>query len=187
MKGLWCAMVTKTLHPSDPMRNDPGAKAALNDELTDLRSYPVWDEDEPVEAKVLATTVPHAHVARIFPIFGVKNWEHAPSRKWKARVVFEGSHVKTATGQWALFHDIGAIPSTMSACRAALAVYALVPGARLYQSDCVKAYVQALMKGTPTYVRLPKAWWPSHWVGRYVDPVCKLLRALHGHPDAGNS
>ena len=36
-EGLWCAMVTKTLHPSDPMRNDPGAKAALNDELTDLR------------------------------------------------------------------------------------------------------------------------------------------------------
>ena len=186
-EGLWCAMVTKTLHPSDPMRNDPGAKAALNDELGDLRSYPVWDEEEPIEAKALAVEMPHAHVARIFPVFGVKNWEHVPSRKWKARVVFEGSHVKTATGQWALFHDIGAIPSTMSACRAALAVYCLVPGARLYQSDCVKAYVQALMRGTPTYVRLPKAWWPSHWVGRFVDPVCKLLRALYGHPDAGNS
>ena len=185
--SLWCSMVTKTLHPSDPMRNHPGAKQAIDSELADLRSYPVWDEEAPVEAKQLANEQPEAHIARIFPIVGVKHWEDPTQHLWKARVVFEGSHVKTATGQWALFHDLGAVPSTMSACRAALAVYCLIPGAKLYQSDCVKAYVQAEMRGTPTYVRLPKAWWPPHWVGKYQDPVCRLLRALYGHPDAGNN
>ena len=186
-RGLWCSMVTKTLHPSDPMRNHPGAKMAIENELADLRSYPVWDEENPIEAKQLAVDQPDAHIARIFPIVGVKHWEDPTQHLWKARVVFEGSFVKTATGQWALFHDLGAVPSTMSACRAALAAYCLIPGAKLYQSDCVKAYIQALMRGTPTYVRLPKAWWPSHWVGRFQDPVCRLLRALYGHPDAGNN
>ena len=42
------------------------------------------------------------------------------------------------------------------------------------------------MRGVETYVRLPKAWWPAHWAGKYEDPLCKLLRALYGHPEAGN-
>ena len=100
--------------------------------------------------------------------------------------MFGGNRVKTATGQWAMFQDMGAVPSTMAACRAILAAYTVTKGAELYQSDCVKAYVQAPMTGTATYIRLPKAWWPPHWVGRFRDPLCRLLRALYGHPDAGN-
>ena len=74
----------------------------------------------------------------------------------------------------------------MSACRALLAAYAVTKDGYLLQSDCLRAYTQAPMKGEETYVRLPKAWWPSHWIGRYRDPVCRLLRALYGHPDSGN-
>ena len=81
---------------------------------------------------------------------------------------------------------MGAVPSTMSACRAILAAHAVTKDSVLLQSDCTKAYVQAPMKGTPTFIRLPKAWWPPHWVGKYRDPLCRLLRALYGHPDAGN-
>ena len=179
-------MVTKTLHPSDPMSRHPGALAAVQKELDDLRSHPAWDEANPVEADELAKTQPEAHVARVFPIIGIKNFEDPSNHVWKGRIVFAGNRVKTATGQWAMFQDMGAVPSTMAACRAILAAYTAVKGSQLFQSDCVKAYVQALMSGTPTYIRLPKAWWPAHWVGKFRDPLCKLLRALYGHPDAGN-
>ena len=36
----------------------------------------------------------------------------------------------------------------------------------------------------PTWVRLPKDQWPAAW-SKYHDPVCPLLLALYGHPDAG--
>ena len=85
-----------------------------------------------------------------------------------------------------MFADLGAVPSTMSACRAVLACYALTRDAVLLQSDCVKAYIQADMKGVPTYVRLPKAWWPKGWETKYRDPLCKLIKAIYGHPDSGN-
>ena len=184
--GLWCAMVTKTLRPSDPMTRHPGALKAVQNELDDLRSHPAWDEEHPVEASDLIREQPDAHVARVFPIIGIKNFEDPPNHLWKGRIVVAGNNIKTASGQWALFQDMGAVPSTMAACRTILAAYSVMKGAEVYQSDCVKAYVQAEMKGTPTYVRLPKAWWPPHWVGRYRDPLCRLLRALYGHPDAGN-
>ena len=42
------------------------------------------------------------------------------------------------------------------------------------------------MKGPKTYIRMPKAWWPKHWAGKFKDPVCELKRALYGHPNAGD-
>ena len=184
--GIWCSLVTKTLHPGDPLCQSPPALECVRSELEDLRSVPTWDEDHPVESDELKRTKPHVHVARIFPIIGVKNWEDPESHRWKGRIVLAGNLIKTAMGQWALFGEIGAVPSTMSACRALLAAYAITPDACLLQSDCLRAYTQAPMKGEETYIRLPKAWWPSHWVGRYKDPLCRLLRALYGHPDSGN-
>ena len=53
------------------------------------------------------------------------------------------------------------------------------------QADCIKAYLQALMEGVPTFVKLPRACWPSSWHQRFRDPVVRLLRALYGHPLAG--
>ena len=50
----------------------------------------------------------------------------------------------------------------------------------------IRAYVQAAMKGPATWIRLPKAWWPRHWADRFRDPVCRLKKALYGHPEAGN-
>ena len=62
---------------------------------------------------------------------------------------------------------------------------AVIPGMRRKQSDCIQAYVQALLKGTKTFVSLPRAWWPQHWHS-YNDPVCELIYALYGHPRAGD-
>ena len=185
-RGLWCTLATKTLHPGDPMCRSPPALEAVASELSDLRSVPTWDEEQPKEADALKIENPNAHIARIFPIIGVKNWEDPASHRWKGRVVLAGNNIKTAVGQWALFGDISAVPSTMSACRALLAAFAVTHASTLLQSDCLRAYTQAPMKGEDTYVRLPKAWWPAHWVGKYRDPVCRLLRALYGHPESGN-
>ena len=54
------------------------------------------------------------------------------------------------------------------------------------QADAVMAYTQSLFKGTDTWVRLPPDQWPRSWVEQGMsDPVCKLTRALYGHPDSG--
>ena len=54
------------------------------------------------------------------------------------------------------------------------------------QSDAEQAYTQAKLGGTPTWVRLPKSAWPKAWHSMNLkDPVCPLVLALYGHPDAG--
>ena len=58
------------------------------------------------------------------------------------------------------------------------------------------AYLQAVIDSptrTPTFVELPKEWWPDSWfvdgalrqIPKYDRPHCRLLRALYGHPEAG--
>ena len=75
----------------------------------------------------------------------------------------------------------------------AVDVCGLQPGYTIEQADAEAAYTQCDLKGTPTWVRLPEDRWPPSWfemkggtrVPIYYDPVCLLLRALYGHPDAG--
>ena len=62
-----------------------------------------------------------------------------------------------------MFAELDNVPSTMSACRALLSVFAVSEDLILLQSDCVRAYVQAVLKGPPTFIRLPKAWQPEAW------------------------
>ena len=52
------------------------------------------------------------------------------------------------------------------------------------QADAVRAYVQAKLTGVPTWVRIPREMWPKSWANMR-DPVCPLVLALYGHPDAG--
>ena len=65
-------------------------------------------------------------------------------------------------------------------------------GYDIQQADAEAAYTQCELKGTETWVRLPEDRWPDEWFvwGRgvrtckYKDPVCRLKKALYGHPDA---
>ena len=59
------------------------------------------------------------------------------------------------------------------------------PGYRKAQADAKQAYIQALFKGVPTWLRLPKNRWPSHWSKQCIDPIVPLVLALYGHPDSG--
>ena len=123
-------MITKTLQPSDPLVRSPPAIKAIIDELADLREHKVWDEANPVEASEVALKEPEAHIVRVFEIVAIKHFEDKDAQKYKGRIVVSGDKVKTATGQWAVFQEIGIVPSTMAACRILLVTRsATAPGA----------------------------------------------------------
>eukprot|EP00969_Alexandrium_andersonii_P329448 14558026-Alexandrium_andersonii.AAC.1 len=71
----------------------------------------------------------------------------------------------------------------MEAAKAAYFV-AVLPGNIGAQLDATQAYPQAYLAGIKTYVRLPWHEWPAHWRGM-TDTVCRLTKALRGHPDSG--
>ena len=103
--------------------------------------------------------------------------------------MFAGNAVQTSSGQpaWELYQEVSQTPAAMQTVRAALAVAGLrgfTPKVR----DATQAYLQSRID-TPdrpaTWVRLPKAWWPDAWHGKFRDPVCRLRLALYGHPESG--
>ena len=83
----------------------------------------------------------------------------------------------------ATFQDMGSAPASMASGKFSDSL-GLLPEWKLTQADAVRAYTQALLKGTETWVRLPRDQWPKHWHSM-KDPVCRLRLALYGHPDAG--
>ena len=120
-------------------------------------------------------------------LFGIcveKNSELDPSmRKYKYRVVFQGNRVVDQNYEAAIFQDLGSTPATLEASRVADAFGAQENWATEI-ADAEQAYVQADMKGTPTWVCLP----PNQRRGKaakMTQPVYSLKKALYGHPDAG--
>ena len=106
--------------------------------------------------------------------------------------MFGGDQVRTGEGDWAVFEEVGSVPTAMTASRVLLACKMLNPDGLICQSDCISAYVQArLPKGDVTYCSLPRQWWPKRWQNadgswKYTNPVVRLIKALYGHPRAGD-
>ena len=48
-----------------------------------------------------------------------------------------------------------------------------------------RTYIQAVLKGPPTSIRLPKAWQLEAW-SSFKDPACRLVKVFYGHPHAGD-
>ena len=159
----WCCMVTETMHPSDLRCRSLPAKQALQEEIDSHHGHN-WDTDNPQESDTIKTQYPEAHIARVFLVYGLKDAEDAgkEKHKWRVRAVFGGDNIRTVTGQQAVFREIASTPSTMEAAR--LLIF-IAPFANfiILQADCVKAYLQAYMEGVPTFVKLPRAWWPDSW------------------------
>ena len=83
----------------------------------------------------------------------------------------------------AVFQELAEQPTTLEvSCD--VDAYGCIGGHTIEQVDVEQAYVQALMQGAPTYVRLPKHQWPKEWEGKRTDPVAPLKLALFGHPDS---
>ena len=62
--------------------------------------------------------------------------------------------------------------------------FGLRRGFDIQQPDAAQAYLQAEIRGKPTWVLLPQDQWPTSWAGMR-KPVCRLSVALSGHPDSG--
>jgi hypothetical protein len=172
-------------------RQNAKAMAALDKEWKKLIDQGCWDNSTVEEWHVVAARArkkdEKVHIGRIFDICVEKNSEldeNDPNRKFKGRVVFEGCHVKDESNNWAIFAEISSCPATMEAGKAADA-YGMFDNHDVQLADGESAYTQAKLKGTVACVRLPQERWPKEWIGKYRDPVVKLVLALYGHPDAG--
>ena len=83
------------------------------------------------------------------------------------------------------FNDLGSSPVAASANRM-IDAFGLRPGRVVQVADGVRAYIQALLMGIETWVRIPRDQLPPEYQ-HMIDPVFRLVRALYGHPHAGTS
>ncbi len=169
----------------------PKAMEALDKAWNKLHKQTCWDVSRVCEWTPLAKRAQAAgkklHIGRAFDICVEKNSELEngnPNRKFKGRVVFEGCYVKDELNNWAIFAEITSCLATMEAGKAADG-YGLLSGHDVQQADGESAYAQAKLGGEETWIRLPPDRWPKEWVVKYIGPVCPLILALYGHPDAG--
>ena len=198
----WLALVVRQIHPWQAEFRSEGCKAALNSELTKLRQKGVWDESTVKEwSQVVADAAGTNDIPMLgdlFAIMGQKNSElgiaAGPEAPYKARIVFGGHNIRTASGQPAhtLFQEVATTPSTMASARTALGIGAL-RGNRATIRDAEKAYIQSRIKQpgrNSTWVSLPKDWWPPEWFDKnglplFKKPVVELILSLYGHPESG--
>ena len=124
-----------------------------------------WNTMKHIENTQMVTLVEYLQSLAL-----ICNFEGA-EHEWiyKGRVVFGGDNIKDGKGEWAIFYELGSVPTSMSACKVLLACSALNHHIEIPQSDCQRAYVQADLDGPPTFIELPQR---------------MVAKALYGHPRA---
>ena len=82
-----------------------------------------------MEAGAAKRKHPDGHFARCFPLVGIKNAESSDHSEWvwKGRIVFGGDLIRTGEGDWAVFEEVGSVPTIMTASRVFLARKMLDP------------------------------------------------------------
>ena len=141
----------------------------------ELNSNPEAQKSLDVELEKLVKK----RVGKVFEICVEKGSELPkgnPLRKFKGRTVFQRNNVQDENSSAALFSELGSSPATMEAGKV-LDAYGSQPGHTDQLADGKQAYTQTTLKGTETWVRLPK--------NKYKNPVVKLRLALYGHPVLG--
>ena len=85
-----------------------------------------------------------------------------------------GNQIKNQTSDAALFQDLGSSRwADFLGC---------LDGWDVQMADAVQAYIQATLRGTPCWI-VPEDD-KERW-NQFKRPVVRLVKALHGHPDAG--
>ena len=199
------AYVAQDIARKDWMKNED-AKAAVNAEWKRLRDKKTWAEPAHVKDVVFLDQVirqakasgKKIDLGRLFDICALKGSElpigHT-NRKWKGRVVFGGNNVQDEFGLAATFPEAGSGASYGAASKLLDAV-ANLPGNVGQQSDAPAAYTQSDMyeddienDEVDTWIQLPEWQWTPAMKAAHEQtgrrPVCKLLRSLYGHPNAG--
>ena len=191
VKSCFNAMVTRPVTRKGMLSN-PKAMDAFMKEWKGLWDQEVFDftttreyDDVVAEAKKKGEKF---HIARVHGLIYEKNYqlkEDDPARKFKGRGVLLGDQVKDQNMEAALFQDLGNSPATFDASQWA-DYYGCLPGHDVQMADAIQAYIQAKLSGVPCWVELPdEAWHPSANRHKFRRPVCRLVKALYGHPDAG--
>ena len=151
----------------DEVSRTPKAQEAMDKEWNKLLSRGVWDQSRVCECQEIIAEARSrgetVHLGRIFEACYEKGSELShddPRRKFKGRTVFQGNNVHDENWDHALFAEMGSSPASMEAAKV-LDAYGSQPGFSKQQADAVQAYVQALFKGTPTWVSLPRNRWPK--------------------------
>ncbi|CAK0791463.1 unnamed protein product, partial [Prorocentrum cordatum] len=194
---VWSCLITRKINLKSAEARSEAALKAIEKELAGHRSRQTWSETEVREYKDLMKdpTIPEVLHGRVFGIMGEKNAE-GDDASIKFRAVFQGSQVRTKTGVDAvdLYQEVSSSPVSFAAVRCTLAIAVLLQ-LQVSVCDALQAYLQASISGpgrVPAWVEIPREWWPSSWYHngdrsrpRFVRPVCLLLRALYGHPEAG--
>jgi hypothetical protein len=175
----------------DEIRQSPGAQAALRKEWNRLREIDTWMESEVEEWDVVKASAKRTntkiHMGMVFQMCVEKDSEtEKPEhlRKWNGRVVFRGNDVVGENWDVAIFQELGSAPATMAAAKVC-DLYGLIRDHVVENADATQAYTQSLLGGAKTWVSLPREDWPESWQ-HMKRPVCPLVKALSGHPDAGS-
>ncbi len=90
--------------------------------------------------------------------------------------MFRGCDANDEDGMVAMFMELPSCPATVDAGKACDA-YGMLEGNILTQANAEDANTEAELKGTPTWVRLPKDQQPALW-RNYKMPVRALMLAL---------
>ena len=83
-----------------------------------------------------------------------------------------------------MFQEMSSRPTTIVALNVSVA-YGGLKGNKSTTADAVRAYCQSDLNAKhPTYVEFPRHLCPREWL-HMRRPVCRLIKALYGHPEAG--
>eukprot|EP00971_Amphidinium_carterae_P246199 4889689-Amphidinium_carterae.1 len=191
---LW-GLITRQIHPNEPEYHTEPCQEAMLSELKKLHQRKVWDHDTVMEFGKLMSDPNKSEVmvGRVFGIMGEKfSEEGSERRQYKGRIVFQGNNITTKTGNSPveLFAELANSPTTFTSTRAAIGA-CVATRRRISVRDVSQAYIQSYLNlDVETWVEIPRVWWPKSWFGKtgeplYRRPVCRLIKALYGHPVSG--
>ena len=185
-------LVTKLLHPGDPLSESPEALAAEEKEMRNMLSKGTFCPDQVCDWAVERKVHPDAIVGKGKMILGIKNSE-MPEEQWayKGRLVFMGNNLRGVDGQRVMGTTDGlyGTPISISNARYVLAVAALRSWG-VEVADVEGAYLTADLGGPPVYLRMPERLWraagvsPEKTAG-VADPCLRVQKAMYGLPRSG--
>ena len=171
----------------DEWRGRPEVYAAIDSEKAGLLAEGTWKEDEIASKDDFISMYPNEtlHFGSLMTIVSIKGFEKEVSDwKIKARIVFRGDNVRDSDGLSAVFQELQAsAPSSISGLNSVMC-YAMLPGHTCTTSDCIRAYIQCVLKtAVRTFVLLPPELVPAS-KKHILRPAAPLHKALYGHPES---
>ena len=97
-------------------------------------------------------------IGQIFEIMVIKNAglpESDEARKYKYRLVFSGDRLVDQSFEKAIFQDLGSNPASLKSNKT-FDLHGITMGHVIQQAGAELAYIQAELKGPPTWVMLPQ-------------------------------